>query len=144
MDRLRVLVALDESASAYRALQFAVKRAARAHDEVVVLSVLDSRLVLLTARTNPRGSGTDETYGERIAGLLNRATLWAASQGVPVEGEIRPSADPAIAIVKYAREGHFDEIVLGHRERRGLEKVVIGSTALRVLELTPVPVTLVR
>lgn len=144
MERLKVLVAIDESPSAWRALEFAAKRAARAHDDITVLAVLDTRQVLLTARTNPRSTAGTEPYAERLTHLLERAVGAAGGQGLAVRTELRASHDPADEIVRFARDGSFDEIVLGHREKLGVEKIVLGSTALRVLELTRAAVTIVR
>ena len=140
----KVLVALDESATAFRALQWAIARAARASDEVWALAVLDTRRVDLAVRAPTKGAAAQETYGARRTHILAQAEQSAAGNGVQPHTEMRPSNDPASAIVAYARAGDFRAIVLGHREKHGVEKVVLGSTALRVLELTHLPVTIVR
>jgi nucleotide-binding universal stress UspA family protein len=143
MKQHRVLVALDESSTAFRALNWAVGRAARAKDELVALAVMDTRVVMLEARRQAMAT-PGPGYAERLQALLEQGKLSAAGQGVALKTEMQPSDDPAGAIVAYARAGAFDEIVLGHREKKGVEKVVLGSTALRVLELTATPVTIVR
>lgn len=144
MERLKILVAIDGSATANRALHFAMARAVRAHDDITVLSVLDVRHVTLAVRTNARAGGASPTHAEAIASLLEQAAGTAAGYGVAVRTHMGASSDPAAEIVRFAKEGGFHEIVLGHREKKGLEKAVLGSTALRVLELTEVPVTIVR
>jgi nucleotide-binding universal stress UspA family protein len=144
MRQHKVLVGLDESATASRALQWALARAARAKDELWALAVLDTRAVLLEARRGAMPAGPGPSYAERLQGLVEQAKGSAAGHGVVLHAEVRPSDDPAGALVAFAREGSFDEIVLGHREKKGVEKVVLGSTALRVLELTAMPVTIVR
>lgn len=143
MKQHRVLVGLDESSTAFRALIWAVARAARAKDELVALAVLDTRVVMLEARRGAMAT-PGPGYAERLQRVLDQAKLAAAGQGVALRGELQPSDDPAGAIVAFGRAGTFDEIVLGHREKKGVEKVVLGSTALRVLELTTTPVTIVR
>ena len=144
MNPHKVLVALDESAPAHRALQWALARAQRAHDEVWALSVLDTRKVMVAARVPARGADEVASYGERLQRLLEGAASTAASAGVSLHTALRPSNDPADAILTFAREGAFAEIVLGHRAKSGVERMVLGSTALRVLELSPVPVTIVH
>lgn len=144
MKQQKVLVALDESSTAFRSLQWALGRAARAKDEVWALSVLDTRVVLTEARRGATAHSAGPSYTDRLQRLLEQAQLSAAGGGVALRTEIRPSDDPAGAIVAFAKDGAFDEIVLGHREKKGVEKVVLGSTALRVLELTSIPVTVVR
>jgi nucleotide-binding universal stress UspA family protein len=143
MKQHRVLVGLDESATAFRALNWAVARASRAKDELVALAVMDTRVVMLEARRGAMAT-PGPGYAERLQGLLEQGKLAAAGQGVALKAEMQASDDPAGAIVAYARAGAFDEIVLGHREKKGVEKVVLGSTAHRVLELTTTPVTIVR
>ena len=140
----KVLVGLDESATAFRALNWAISRAARSKDELYALAVLDTRVVLLEARRGATPAPPGPGYAERLERLCEQAQLAAAGQGVQIRTEIKPSDDPAAAIVAYATEGAFDSIVLGHREKKGVEKVVLGSTALRVLEHTTKPVTIVR
>jgi nucleotide-binding universal stress UspA family protein len=144
MERMKVLVAIDASATANRALHFALQRCLRSHDEITVLSVLDVRQVTLMVRTNPRAAAASPSQAEGLASLLQQAAGTAGGYGVGVHTQMAASPDPAAEIVRVARDGGFDEIVLGHREKKGLEKVVLGSTALRVLELTEIPVTIVR
>ena len=141
---LRVLVALDGSATSFRALAFALRRAAVGHDDVTLLAVLDTRVVLLESRAGSAHGQQLTTVGERMSHVLEQGANVARGSGVEVQSVLRPSGDQAAEIVRYAREGGFDEIVLGHREKRGVEKMVLGSTALRVLELADVPVTIVR
>ena len=144
MDRHKVLVALDESAPAARALQWALSRAQRAHDEVWALSVLDTRKVMVAVRVPARGANEVASYGERLQRLLEGASSTAAAAGVALHTAMRPSHDPAEAVVAFAREGGFALIVLGHRAKKGVERRILGSTALRVLELAAVPVIIVH
>jgi nucleotide-binding universal stress UspA family protein len=139
-----VLVGLDESQTSFRALNWAVARAARAKDDLYALAVLDTRAVLLEARRGAMAPPPGPGYAERLSALMDQAKLAAAAQGVALKAEIHPSDDPAGAIVAFAKAHACDLIVLGHREKKGVEKVVLGSTALRVLELTTTPVTIVR
>ncbi len=62
-----------------------------------------------------------------------------------------PGAKTAVAvgqpfqqIVRYAREHHVDLIVIGTQGRSGLDHLVMGSTAERVLRLAPCPVVSIR
>jgi nucleotide-binding universal stress UspA family protein len=51
---------------------------------------------------------------------------------------------PADAIVRFARERHVDLIVMGTHGRAGLQRMLLGSVAERVLRLAPCPVMMVR
>lgn len=57
-------------------------------------------------------------------------------------GEVITSHDPASEIL--ARAGQFDLILMGTRGRRGLERLLLGSVAERVIRESPVPVLTVR
>lgn len=57
-------------------------------------------------------------------------------------GEVISSHDPAGEIL--ARAGQFDLILMGTRARRGLERLLLGSVAERVVREAPVPVLTVR
>lgn len=47
-------------------------------------------------------------------------------------------------IIKYAQKEKIDLIIIGTHGRRGIDKVVFGSVAERVLQNSPVPVLLVN
>ena len=48
--------------------------------------------------------------------------------------------DPAEEIVKYANEHDIDMIVMGTHGRKGLDRLVFGSVAEKVVKMSPVPV----
>jgi nucleotide-binding universal stress UspA family protein len=66
-----------------------------------------------------------------------------ARAGVPFKSALRvgPAAEH---ILKLAREKRFDQIVMGTRGRGALAGLVLGSVAMKVLQLAGIPVTLVR
>lgn len=57
-------------------------------------------------------------------------------------GEVVTSHDPAGEIL--ARAGKFDLILMGTRGRRGLDRLLLGSVAERVIREAPVPVLTIR
>lgn len=68
--------------------------------------------------------------------LLERA-------GVPFKSYSRTGA-PADVILKFARERHCGAIVMGTRGMGALAGLVLGSVAMKVIQLAPIPVTLVK
>ncbi|MBI2387127.1 MAG: universal stress protein [Elusimicrobia bacterium] len=52
--------------------------------------------------------------------------------------------DPALRIVELAKLGHPDMIVVGTHGRKGLRRVMLGSTAEAVIRTSPVPVLAAR
>jgi nucleotide-binding universal stress UspA family protein len=52
--------------------------------------------------------------------------------------------DPAREIVRHAREGGIDLIVMGTHGRRGLERLLMGSVAEKVIRAAPCSVLVVK
>jgi len=61
---------------------------------------------------------------------------------VPVETAIR-EGNPSREIVEYARENDCDTVVMGTHGRGGIDRLLLGSVAERVVRATPVPVVTV-
>ena len=74
---------------------------------------------------------------------LAQARALADAAGVAYQHHIR-MGHPAQAIVRFARELHADEIVMGTHGRTGLMKLVMGSVAADVSQKSNIPVTLVK
>jgi nucleotide-binding universal stress UspA family protein len=57
---------------------------------------------------------------------------------------VRVSADPARAIVEYAKAAHVDLIVVGTHGRGAVSRLMMGSVAEKVVRTAPCPVLVVR
>jgi nucleotide-binding universal stress UspA family protein len=57
---------------------------------------------------------------------------------------VKVSDEPADAIGNYAKAEAVDLIVIGTHGRTGLERVLLGSVAERVIRIAPCPVLTVR
>ena len=53
------------------------------------------------------------------------------------------AGNPSDEIIDYAEKNGSDLIIMGH-SRAGLERVLLGSVAHRIVKLSPVPVMIVR
>jgi len=72
---------------------------------------------------------------ERMTGLVDDYShLKAGSAGTVKTG------DPAEEIVAFAEEIHADMIIIGTHGVKGFEKLIIGSTAEKVVKNAPCPV----
>ena len=88
-----------------------------------------------------------EADAEKAAGvaLLDRACERVAADGMSVIDRIVERASPAHqAIVRSARAGKFDLLVMGTHGRKGVARLVLGSTADHVLRDAPCPVLVVH
>jgi nucleotide-binding universal stress UspA family protein len=88
-----------------------------------------------------------ETAAAREAGtaLLARASERIQAAGLTAIDRVLERASPAShTIVSLARSGKFDLIVMGTHARKGVARLVLGSTAEKVLREAPCPVTAVH
>ncbi|RPH40664.1 MAG: universal stress protein [Desulfobulbaceae bacterium] len=79
---------------------------------------------------------------EGLAALASSRALLEAA-GVPYNYHIAVGR-VAETIVRFAREGNIDKIVMGTHGRGGLLELLLGSVAHEVLKIATVPVLLVK
>jgi len=140
-----ILVPVDGSATSFKAVDKAVDLAKAFDGKVTVIYVIDPYPFT--------GVGTDFAYGQ--ATYLNAATAEAndsiraareriEAAGVPLESTVVENHTPWRGIIESANAIEADLIVMGSHGRRGLEKMVLGSVAQRVLQHADQPVLVVR
>lgn len=137
-----LLVPFDNSASARRALEHAI-RIAQASDDVSlhVLSVLgavDADTQELVAASEIHRVLSDETVRQQKAArdLLDPT-------GLPCVYHAEPGL-PGAVIADYARNHSIDHIVMGTRGLGKIAGLLMGSVANRVVHEVACPVTLVK
>jgi nucleotide-binding universal stress UspA family protein len=142
----RILVPIDGSDTAERGLQEALKLATLCDASLVLLTVVEYYPVMMemaTATTWEQISSDLREYSQRV---LDKAHDSAKAVGVASEAHLEDAAAARVCdvIVDQAREHQCDLIVMGTHGRRGVEHVLIGSDAERVVRLAPCAVLLVR
>jgi nucleotide-binding universal stress UspA family protein len=142
----RVLVPVDFSVHAEKAMHYATTLAERFGGTVELLHVVEDPFV--------SGAWASEAFTPNIPELLNdlmsdarrriealKATI--ATGGIRIEANVL-LGQPAEAIGERAKTGGFDLIVMGTHGRAGLSHVFMGSVAERVVRTAPCPVLTVR
>ena len=135
----RVLVAVDRSEVAQRAIAAARDLALLSKGEVWVLH-LREREVIDRMGLVPSESGSEaESPVSAAVEALTKA-------GVTAHGEVRDTifGHAAREILDDAKEHDVGVIVMGSRGRGDLTGLVLGSTAHKVIHLTDRPVMVVR
>jgi nucleotide-binding universal stress UspA family protein len=138
----RILVPVDFSAHANRAIDYAVMLARSSHATVELLHVVEDPFA--------EGGWGSEVIVPDIDGLRERAIADASvrldecraallPQELPVSASVRMGR-PAQTIVEFAETVHADLIVMGTRGRTGLAHVIAGSVAERVVRTAHCPV----
>lgn len=143
----RILVAVDGSDPSQAAVALAV-RVARyaAASELIFCFVVDIQdEYRATSVLEMRVSVDDLTNEDRRQGQihLDAAERVAAAEGVIASSEIL-EGNPGEAIAKRAHDGRFDLIVTGTHGRKGVQRLLLGSTAEGILRRASAPVLAVK
>lgn len=122
----RILVATDFTRGSLSALRFAADVVKVAEVHVTLLHVHQTPITVLTDPLSPKSSFAElEAAGQRRVAELQAEHGFAASE--QIEG------DPAGVILRRAEELDVEMIMMGSRGRTGLVRLVLGSTAEKVI-----------
>ena len=136
----RVLVPMDDSELAERALRYALE--AHSGAEITVLHVVGEPSTMMgEAVALALEEDIQQAAEESAEEILARAREIAAEYDAEIETDVGWGS-PAKAIVKRAAE--FDAVVLGSHAGSIAERVFVGDVAKTVFRRSPVPVTVVR
>lgn len=139
---IRILVAVDGSDNALRAVEHAIRLSRDGQAELHLLTVqaaVDSGQV---RRFISHEQLEDYYRDEGLAALQAAVTL--LQQGGHAYTPHIAVGHVAETIAAYASEMKFDQIVIGTHGRSGLSELLLGSVASDVVKLAPVPVTVVK
>jgi nucleotide-binding universal stress UspA family protein len=141
----RIMVAVDGSDTAQRGLQEAIKLAKDQKARLAIVHVIDIVVV----------SGAEdfsETYIDSMRDYA-RNTLEQARQAAQAAGVETEVQSPEIftsgfhvadKIAQLAGDWKADLLVVGTHGRRGVNRLLLGSVAERVVRVAPCPLLLIR
>lgn len=139
----KILVPLDGSALAERAVNHAAELARGSGGEVILLQVVRGPL----AEAPEVGREEEErAIREAAAAALRYLDVAAAplrAKGTPVRTLVR-DGDPVSVILECAHKENVDVIVMSTHGRTGISRVVMGSVAEKVVLTTKRPVMLIK
>lgn len=136
----RVLVAMDGSEMAEKALEYALD--VHPDAEITVLHVVGSPSPMWGKATALALSEDIEAAAELLSEeVFERARELAAGHESAVRTEVK-LGHPAHAIVNEAAE--YDTVVIGSHSGTIAERLFVGNTAEKVFSRSPAPVTVVR
>ncbi|MEW6108041.1 MAG: universal stress protein [Nitrospirota bacterium] len=115
VDCKQILIATDGSKYSETAAREAIGIAKRSDNSLVAVSVASSDIEIASAKVN-----------------VAKVEALATEEGIKIEG-LTPTGKPYEAIVETAKQKNTDLIVLGSRGRTGLERLLMGSVAERVI-----------
>jgi len=143
----KIMVAVDGSSTAERALDEAIRVARLSSAQVLALYVVDNGQVLFDA------GYYDPSQLRNAFAESGKRALEAAAQRLAAAGvahKTRLVDDPAVigdvaaSLNVVARDWGADLIVMGTHGRRGVRRLVLGSVAEALIRESTTPVLLVR
>lgn len=144
----RILVPLDGSVLAEKALPMAMSLAQKFDSQIILLRVLDGLLIPKVSSYYPYAASliakAHEQAGQEAEIYLKGHQQELHQRGFKVEILVCEDSSPAEAIVDIATLEKVDLIVMTTRGLGGLARWTIGSVADKVARHSPCPVMLIR
>lgn len=138
----KLLVALDGSESALKALQFAIDRAREAQAEIHILHV-EPPLAYEELQSYALRDELQAARRQACQRVLDAAATVLRQNKVAHAEHLRQGS-VGETIAQFAAAEHMDEIVMGTRGLGAAGSLLLGSVSNRVVHLVHLPVTLVR
>ncbi|MBW1917742.1 MAG: universal stress protein [Deltaproteobacteria bacterium] len=141
----KILVATDGSEHARRAVERAACLARYTQGQVTLVTVLRLPTSYLLALGSSIGMGSEpwaalQRASERI---LEADLIFLLKQGITAAREMKVG-NPAHEVLRLAREGRFDLIIVGRRGRGLTESYFLGSVSDRISHEAPCDVLIVQ
>lgn len=138
----KLLVPVDSSDNAKRALQYAIRKE-KGPVELVIVYAHEPPIVYGEIALYMPEERAKELQRQHSEAILEPAVELAKAAGATFTSEIL-IGDIAGSIVACAEKNGCDGIVMGTRGMGAIGNLVMGSVATKVIHLTKLPVTLVK
>ena len=135
---MKVLVPTDGSEHAMGAVQRAVEMAEKLGAAVTLLAVVQ------VSDFDDMTPNIREKVEREAREVLEKARALLAAKNLPVTTALEKGLVPANNILRKAEEEKFDRIVMGSTGSTGLVRILMGSTAAKVVAHAPCEVTIVH
>ena len=142
---MKILVAVDGSKASLDALKNVLDHADQYSSPPAIELVTVHRPV-----PKLRGMGAavgksqlERYYREEGEQMLADAKKVLDRAGIPYQAQVLVG-EPAEKIVEYSRKAKCDQIAIGAKGRSAIGKMLLGSTATKVLQLSDTPVLLLK
>jgi nucleotide-binding universal stress UspA family protein len=137
----KILIATDGSKRTQNAVETGLEIARVHQSKVNAVYVVDT----VTFTSVPMDVTWENMYqllkeeGEEAVGRVKAA----APPGVEVETHVL-EGNPALEITKFAKDSDCDLIVVGTLGKSGIDRILLGSVAEKVVRIAPCPVLVIR
>lgn len=140
---MKILIPVDGSDNAVRAVQYVVAQSASLKESPQIL-LLNVQWNVATGNVKLfiNQETINDYYREEGMAALQRAREVLDGAGLAYHYHVSIGT-PATAIVQYAEQQGADQIVIGKQGQGGLQGLLLGSVGIKVAQLARVPVMLV-
>lgn len=136
----RILIATDDSEPARKAVSEAITQADAFGATLHAVSVIESAEPRPGYDDPNAESGEGHNAEQAVQRVVSESNDRGLEQDV-VSAVVR--GQPASAVLQYTSEHDIDLIVVGTHARTGIDRLVVGSVAERIIRDSPVPVVTV-
>jgi nucleotide-binding universal stress UspA family protein len=137
---MKVLVATDGSEQSMKAVERGLELAEKQGAQVTLMSVA----YYAKDYFDEMPANIQEKLENEAKAVLAKAKALFDAKNIKVETVTEAGLVPANNIIRKAEEGKFDRLILGSTGRTGIKKILMGSTAAKVVANAPCEVTVVR
>lgn len=136
---MKVLVPIDDSEHSRKAVERALELAEKQGAEVTLMTVAPMAADFLDEMRN-----IQDKLNVEYQGWLDRAKGIFEAKGIKVDTILEIGLVPGNNIIRRAEDDKFDRIIMGSTGRSGVARILMGSTAAKVVAHAPCEVTIVR
>ncbi len=139
----KILVPLDGSPLAEKALDQAEKLAKTFNSEIILFQVVH----FMPIYGSPELVApliVDERHKEFAEKYLGKLAKLIEGRDLKVKAIVKTGQQVAVEIIDFAKENGVDLIVMCTRGRSGISRWVLGSTAMKVVTRAETPILLLR
>lgn len=138
---MKVLVATDGSENSLKAVRRALELAEEKEGAKVTLM---SVAYYSKDDFDEMPPNIQDKLEDQAAAALKKAKAIFDEKGIAVETILEAGVVPANNIIKKAKDGKFNLIIMGSTGLTGLERALMGSTAAKVVANAPCSVSIIR
>ena len=147
MNSQKIVVATDFSEASLTALETAYDLALQGGHTLYLVHVMEPYLVTgdPTAMLHPSVEKTYQEARDRLEALIPE--LWIdenRTESLVVQSSVLTASSPAQAISRFAQGKNADLLIVETHGRKGLTRMLMGSTAESLLRRSPCPVLVVK
>jgi len=136
----KILIATDGSKRTQNAVETGIELAKQHKSKVYAIYVVDT----VTFTSIPMDVTWENMYqllkdeGEEAVSRVKEA-----AQGVDVETRVL-EGNPAVELTKFAKDNGVELIVVGTLGKSGIDRLLLGSVAEKVVRIAPCPVMVIK